>query len=339
MLLADGEFSTFGSKTATCYVRYRGDNVVAVVDASQAGKTADDVLGFGGDIPVVPGVVEALSHKPDFAVVGVAPSGGQLTPALHGQVLECVDAGLDVVSGLHSFLSDDATLVEAAGRSCSQFWDVRRVPKTTTVGSGAGCTTGATTVLVAGSDCNVGKMTATVELFREAARRKLDAAWAATGQTGMMLRGRGIAVDRVIADFMGGAVEELLDYEGRDKKIVFVEGQGSIVHPGFAGVALGLMYGAMPDCIVLVHAATRRTIGDTEAVVPPLTELVELHEALMRPFKRSAVVAIAVNTAGLDDGEARRAVTRIESDTGLPAQDPVRHGASPLLDAIMNRRR
>ena len=87
MLLADGEFSTFGSKTATCYVRYRGDDVVAVVDASQAGKTADDVLGFGGDIPVVPGVMEALLHKPDFAVVGVAPSGGQLTPPLHGQVL------------------------------------------------------------------------------------------------------------------------------------------------------------------------------------------------------------------------------------------------------------
>ncbi|MEE9271139.1 MAG: DUF1611 domain-containing protein [Candidatus Krumholzibacteria bacterium] len=337
LLLADGEFSVFGSKTATCYVRYRGDDVVAVVDRSQAGRSAQDVLGFGGAIPVVSDVVEALVHDPDVAVVGVAPSGGQLTAALHEQILQCVQAGLDVVSGLHSFLSDDAVLAQAARQSGSRFWDVRSVPGTTRIGSGAGCTTGAMSVLAVGSDCNVGKMTATVELYREAKRRKIATAWAATGQTGMMLRGRGIAIDRVVADFIGGAVEELVEYEAADKQIVFVEGQGSIIHPGFAGVALGLMYGVMPDCMVLVHAASRRTIGDTEVAMPPLAELVRLHEALMQPFKASPVVAIAVNTFGLGDAEARESVARIERQTGLPARDPLRHGAEDLVDAILGR--
>ncbi|MFQ5510497.1 MAG: DUF1611 domain-containing protein [Candidatus Krumholzibacteriia bacterium] len=335
LLLADG-LSTFGSKTAVCYIRYRRDGVVAVLDCKQAGRPVEDILGFGGTIPVVGSVVEALLHKPDFAVVGVAPSGGQLVPPLHAQVLSCVRAGLDVVSGLHSFLSDDRGIVEAASESGARFWDVRRAPEITRVGGGAGCTTGATSVLTVGSDCNVGKMTATVELYRALSARGINAAWAATGQTGMMLKGRGIAIDRVAADFVGGAVEELVEHEAANKDLVIVEGQGSILHPGFAGVALGLLYGAMPDCQVLVHATSRGTIGDSGVDMPPLTELIRLHEALMRPFKESPVVAVAVNTSGLGEADAVDAVSSIQRETGLRACDPVRHGATPLVDAIMN---
>jgi uncharacterized NAD-dependent epimerase/dehydratase family protein len=190
---------------------------------------------------------------------------------------------------------------------------------------------------VTGSDCNVGKMTAALELFNEATHRSLNVAWAATGQTGMMLRERGIAIDRVVADFIGGAGEALVNYEGKEKDLVFVEGQGSIIHEGYAGVALGLMFGVMPDCIVLVHAATRTKIGHSDADMPPLADLIALHESLLRPFKEAPVVAIALNTAGLDKQAARDMIERTAAATGLPTADPVRDGAAVILGAVLDR--
>ena len=335
LLLADGEFSTFGSKTANCYLRYRNEDVVAVLDRAQVGKTVNDVLGFGGDIPVVGSVDDALARDAELVIVGVAPSGGQLTADLREDLSACARAGLDIVSGLHSYLRDDPEISATAAQAGAKVWDVRWVPEMKTIGTGEGCRTGAKTALLVGSDCNVGKMTTTVELHREAEQRGVNAAWAATGQTGMMLRGRGIAVDRVVADFIGGASEELVDFEGRESDIVFVEGQGSIVHPGFAGVTLGLLYGVMPDCMVLVHAGTRETIGDTDVAMPSIEDLVRMHEAMMAPFKHSPVVAVAVNTADMGEDEAYAIIERTTLETGLPACDPVRDRPSNILDAVM----
>lgn len=336
VLLADGEFSTFGAKTATCYLRYRTNDVVAVVDRTKAGQTVGDVVGFGGDIPVVPDIHSALSQEPEIAIVGVAPVGGGLDEHLKAQVLECLTAKVDVVSGLHDFLSRDTQVEEAARGSGAGVWDVRQVPPTRAVGSGLGCTTGATSVLLVGSDCNVGKMTATVELYNEALSRDLNVGWAATGQTGMMLRERGLAVDRVVADFIGGATEELINYEGRDRDLVLVEGQGSIVHPGYAGVTLGLLYGAMPDCMVLVHAPSREHIGDSDFPMPPLNDLIGLYEGVMKPLKESPVVAIAMNTAGFESEVARDIIAHTKRETGLPVGDPVRFGSSEILEAVLD---
>jgi uncharacterized NAD-dependent epimerase/dehydratase family protein len=334
LLLADGEFSTFGSKTANCYLRYRPDEVVAVLDHVTAGQTVQQVLGFGGEIPVVEDVQQALAFGTELVIVGVAPRGGQLVPDLRRQIMESVRAGLDVVSGLHTFLTDDPSVVKAAERSGSGLWDVRWVPELDTIGSGNGCVTGAKTVLVCGTDCNVGKMTATLELHRQACEQGVRAAWAATGQTGMMLRERGVAIDRVVADFIGGAAEALVNYEGRESDIVFVEGQGSLFHTGYAGVTLGLLFGVMPDAIVLAHAATRETSGDSDVPLPPLRDIIDIHEALMRPFKPCPVVAIAVNTAGLESSDARAIIERVSHETGLPAADPIRDGATDIVERI-----
>jgi uncharacterized NAD-dependent epimerase/dehydratase family protein len=334
LLLADGEFSTFGAKTAVCYLRYRPDDVVAVVDAQQAGSVVQDALGFGGAIPIVASVADAAAFRPQLAVVGVAPRGGRLDARLRRHVMDCVTSGIDIVSGLHDFLDEDSAIAEAAASAGARLWDVRRVPSAQVVGSGDGCTTGARTIMVVGSDCNVGKMTATVELYNEARSRGVNAAWAATGQTGMMLRGRGIAVDRVVSDFVSGATEALVNEEGVGADIVFVEGQGSIVHPGYAAVTLGLLYGAMPDCMVMVHAATRERIGDTDFTMPPLPALVDMHEKAMSPFKISPVVAVALNTAGLADGAAHDMINETAGATGLPVSDPVRFGSSTLVDAV-----
>ncbi|UCG52171.1 MAG: DUF1611 domain-containing protein [Candidatus Latescibacterota bacterium] len=336
LLMAEGEFSALGAKTAVCYLRYRGEDVVAVLDSSKHGQTAGHVLGFGGEIPIVSSVSEALELDPKVAVVGIAPRGGQLDTTLRKPITESIEAGLDVVSGLHTFLADDVELVEAAKKSGSRFWDVRYVPETKLVASGRGCETGAKTVLVTGTDCNVGKMTATVELFHEAERRGMNVSWAATGQTGIMLRERGLCIDRVIADFIGGAAEELVNFEGAGKDLVIVEGQGSLVHPGYAGVTLGLMFGVAPDCMVLAHQAGRDHVRRYDDVaMPPVADLVRLHETVMAPVKKSPVVAVALNTADLDTASAEDAVSRLRKETGLPVSDPVRSRGSAILDAIM----
>ena len=151
----------------------------------------------------------------------------------------------------------------------------------------------------------------------------------------MMLRERGVAIDRVIADFISGAAEELVDYEGAGHEILFVEGQGSIVHPGYAGVMLGLMFGIMPDCMVLVHAPSRAKIGDSPYDMPDLMDLVRLYEAVMSPLKKSPVIAVILNTAGFEEGEARDMIERAQSETGLPVSDPVRFGLSAVLDSVV----
>lgn len=335
LLLAEAKFSMLDAKTAVCYLRYRRGDVAAVLDSTKRGRRVEEFVGFGGDVPIVGRVGEALSLRPEIAVVGVAPRGGRLDHTLRGPILECVEAGMDVVSGLHTLLEEDAEISRAARRSGSRIWDVRRVPEMGVVSGGKGCTTGARTVLLTGTDCNVGKMTAALELFEEAQRRGMNVAWAATGQTGIMLRERGICVDRVIADFIGGAAEELVNFEGRDRDLVFVEGQGALVHPGFAGVTLGLMFGVVPDCMVLVHEAGRARVRNTDVPMLPLGEHIDIHERIIRPLKRSRVVAVALNTAASDPAAAAETVARIREETGLPADDPVRAGASGILDAVI----
>jgi len=336
LLLADGSFSQVEAKTAVCYLMYQGDDVVAVLDAGHAGATAREVVGIGGDTPVVATVAEALRHNPEVAIIGTAPMGGALDGPLREQVAACLRAGVDVVSGLHTFISDDDALASLAGSNGARIWDARRVEDQERVSTGEGCTTGASVVLVTGTDCNVGKMTATVALDRGAGERGIRSAWAATGQTGIMLRGRGVAVDRVISDFVGGATEELVNAEGEGAEIVWVEGQGAIVHPGYAGVTLGLMYGAMPDAMVMAHTADREHFKRIDSLpLPSIPELIRLHEQLMRPFKPAPVAAIAVNTSSLDERSARAYLVELTSETGRVADDVVRFGSAAVLDAVL----
>jgi uncharacterized NAD-dependent epimerase/dehydratase family protein len=322
------------AKTAVCIAMYRPGDVVVVLDRTRAGRRVRDVLGFGGDAPIVATIDDALLLGPQVAVVGTAPKGGELEAPTRRDVARCLEAGLDVVSGMHAFLSDDAELAALARASGARVWDVRRVPEVRVVSDGFGCTTGARVVLTVGSDCNVGKMTVALEMDCAARASGVRTSWAATGQTGIMLRGRGVPVDRVVSDFVGGVTQILVNMEGRDADVVWVEGQGAITHPGYAGVALGILYGAMPDAMVLVHDPAREHYKRYEHAIPPLPEVVALHESLMRPYKPSRVVALALNTSALSAEEATRAIAHASDTTGLPATDVVRLGAQPVWDAV-----
>ncbi len=317
-------------KTARGILAYSPHPTVAVLDSTRAGETMRGV-------PVVATVDEALALGPTTAVVGVATQGGRFPPAWRALLRECIEAGLGIESGLHEFLGDDEELADLARRHGVELRDLRRPPDGLNVPTGANLELDAKIVLTVGSDCAIGKKTVAVELDREARTRGLPSVFCPTGQTGIAIAGWGIAVDAVVADFLAGAAERIV-VEGAERggKLLVVEGQGSLVHPLYSGVTLGLMHGAAPHAFVLCHQAGATEIeGCPGHVIPPLGELVELHERVSLPARKAKVATIALNTAHLDEQAAREAVENVEHETGLPCDDPVRFGAARLLAAVL----
>jgi uncharacterized NAD-dependent epimerase/dehydratase family protein len=326
------------SKTANSIIRYQPDRVVAVLDRKTAGKTAQDVLGFGGTIPVVASMAEGLALGANSVLVGIAPAGGRLPEAWRAWLREALEGGCDIVSGLHTFLADDPTLADAAAKHGRTITDIRRPPRDLPIASGKARDLAPLVVLTVGTDCNVGKMTAQLQLVAGLKARGLRTNFVATGQTGIMIEGWGIGVDAVVADFIAGAAEQITLQGADGADIVLVEGQGSINHPGYSGVTVGLLHGSCPDAMILCHQSSRQYIGDYRQAswlrLPPLAEYVKAYEALAGMVSPSKVIGIALNTYDMTDDEAREACRRAAEETGLPATDPVRFDPAPLLDAI-----
>jgi len=333
LLLAEG-FSgdPHYGKTMRGVLRYRREDVAAILDSTRAGETEEGV-------PVVESVVDAIPLGPTTALVGVATQGGRFPPEWIAILRACVEHGLDVENGLHVFLADDPVLRELAAERGVELRDLRRPPPELSTATGENLAVDATIVLTVGSDCAIGKMTVSLELDLEARRRGLRSVFVPTGQTGMAIAGWGIAVDAVVADFLAGAAERLV-VEGRARggELLWVEGQGSLLHPVYSGVALGLYHGCVPHLLVLCHEVGRTQIegaGGGPHPIPPLRELVDLHERLALPARPARVAAVALNTSVLGEEEARAAIAAAEDETGLPADDPVRFGAARLVDAVL----
>jgi len=324
----------FNAKTAVGVLRYGADPIVALVDPERAGQTAADVYGIRADVPIVARVAD-LPAVTDSLLIGIAARGGQLPDEMRSEIMAAIERGMDVLNGLHTFLADDPVFAAAAREKGVQLIDLRRVPDELPVGLGLLHREGSRVVLTVGSDCNVGKMSAALELDLLARRRGLRSTFVATGQTGIMIAGSGIAVDRVISDFVAGAIEQIVVLAAEEYDWVFVEGQGSLVHPGYSGVTMGLMHGTAPELMVLCHQPTRRCIRRYEVPIPPLSELVRIHEEAASWRAPSCVAAIALNTYDLDEQAALAAIARAGDETGLPAQDVVRFGAAKLLDALV----
>jgi uncharacterized NAD-dependent epimerase/dehydratase family protein len=331
LILAEGQSADphYG-KTARGILRYRPHPVVAILDSTQAGQTMEGV-------PIVGSVNDSLCFGPTTAIVGVATQGGRFPPEWRELLKSCIGKGLDVESGLHEFISDDPELTELARRYKVELVDLRKVPDDLNVPTGENLTLDAKTVLTVGSDCAIGKKTVAIELDLEARRRGLESVFVPTGQTGIAIAGWGIAVDAVVSDFLAGAAERLV-VEGacRGGKLLFVEGQGALCHPLYSGVTLGLLHGCAPHVLVLCHVpGTTEIEGCPGHPIPPLAELIELHEAISLPARKASVAAVVLNTAALDEGSARAAIVAAETETGLAADDPVRFGAGKLLEAVL----
>lgn len=331
LLLAEGRSGDphYG-KTMRGVLRYRREEVLVILDSERAGETMDGV-------PVVSTVGEALAFEPTVALVGVATQGGRFPPAWRDLLRACLEQGLAVENGLHEFLTEDPELSALAARTGAELRDLRRPPPGLDVPQGANLELPARIVLTVGSDCAIGKMTVALELERGLCERGLEALFVPTGQTGIAIAGWGIAVDAVVADFIAGASERLV-VEGHERggEVLVVEGQGAISHPAYAGVTLGLLHGAAPHVLVLCHRAGATEVeGYPGQPLLPLPELVELYPRVALAVRRPVVACVALNTAHLDEDEARAAIAAVARETGLPTQDPVRFGTKLLVDAIL----
>lgn len=340
LIIAEGAFGPETSKTANSAIRYFPERVVGVLDSKAAGSTCQDVLGFGGAIPVVRTLDEGLARKPTAILIGIAPPGGQLPDAWRAWVRTAIERGLPIWSGLHTFIGQDPEFAALAKSKGVAIHDLRQPPEHIAVSTAKAKDVDAYVVLTVGSDCNVGKMTAQLQIVNALNARGVKTRFAPTGQTGILIDGWGIAVDAVIADFIGGAAEQLVLEGAKGRDVVLVEGQGSLIHPGYSGVTLGLLHGSCPSGMILCHQSSRKYVGDyggREAwlEIPSLRELVRLYEDAARPVHPSKVIGVALNTYDLSDADAKAAIAAAEQDTGLPATDPVRYDPKPLVDAVV----
>jgi len=336
LIYSEGQFGTPASKTGNSVIRYSGDHVAAVLDSRLAGKTCADVLGFGGDIPVVASIDEAVARGADSMLVGIAMHGAGFSDVLRSAIRRAIERGLVIWNGLHTFVSDDPELGALARARGVRVHDVRRPPADLHVGTGRVREVDATVALAVGTDANIGKMTVMLQLEAALKAGGTRAAFAPTGQTGIFIAGWGLCVDAVIADFISGAAEQVTMQAAENADIVLVEGQGSILHPGYSGVSLGLLHGSLPHALIACHQPTRETYRHNDWLrLWPLPEVIALHEAIARPLRPAKTIGVSLNTFDLSDAEARAVIARTAQETGLPTTDPVRYDISPLVNALV----
>jgi uncharacterized NAD-dependent epimerase/dehydratase family protein len=340
VILTEG-YGIDDAKTATGVIRYGSDDIVAVLDSTMVGRNVSESLP-GHDIPFVGRLSDALDRpvRPDGLLLGIAPTGGKLPPAWRSIILEAIDAGLDIHSGLHQFLAEDPEFAGAAARTGSRLIDYRRPPDRMETTLGRRHLPGKRVILTVGTDSAIGKMSVALELVAAGRRDGASAVMVPTGQTGMMIEGWGAAVDRLISDFTNGTVEWLVEQGEARGDWVFIEGQGSIDHPAYSAVTMGLIHGGTPHAMVLVHKPGLAEhdfdhLPDVSFPIAPLVPFIEMHERIAELIAPSKVVAIALNTSlYASDDEARALVAAIRKETGLPTDDIVRFGADGLWSAI-----
>jgi uncharacterized NAD-dependent epimerase/dehydratase family protein len=343
VILTEGQFQAHNAKTAMGVIRYGTDEIVALLDSSIAGRNVSEWLP-GHDIPVVATIGESLAMpvRPNTLLIGIAPTGGKLPADWRATILEALRAGLDVHSGLHTLLGDDPEFAAEATRSGASIVDYRRPPEREETAVGRRHEPRSRVILTVGTDCAIGKMSVALELRKSALKAGDGAVFVPTGQTGMMIDGWGVSVDRVVSDFAQGTVEWLVGEAESRGRWILVEGQGSLDHPAYSAVTLGLIHGCTPQAMIMVHkpGLADHDFDHVEGAhfpIKPLPDFIRLHEQVAAMVAPSKVVAIALNTSLFpDDADARRLIAETAALTGLPCDDPVRFGPGPLWSAIQS---
>ncbi|MGI9117466.1 MAG: DUF1611 domain-containing protein [Gaiellales bacterium] len=337
-ILAEGLWAESDAKTGHGVLRFGDRDVVCVVDSTQAGRTSAEVVPFARrDVPIVADVDAAHALGATRVLIGVAPAGGKLTDAWKQQLLRAMALGMHVEAGLHTLLHDDSELVAAAAEHGVELRDLRESPKGLTIPRyDLSRPAGVRVVHTVGTDCAIGKMSTALELAEGARARGRRSVFVATGQTGIAISGWGIAVDHVISDYVNGAAESLIDQGAEHGDLLFLEGQGSLLHPGYSAVTQGLLHGSQPDVLVLQHLAGQTHNDDYPSrPIPPLPEVIELYERSASAVRPARVAAVTLNTKHLDADEAAEAIRAAEAETGLTADDVVRNGPDRVLEALL----
>jgi uncharacterized NAD-dependent epimerase/dehydratase family protein len=335
VILTEGRTEPVSAKTAACVIRYGTDEVVALLDSTQAGKTSQELLDVGGAIPVVARLADAPGAN--TLLIGIAPGGGRIPPAWRPILLEAIARGYDVVSGQHEVLCDDPEFAAAAEKHGVRLVDVRKNDERD-VTQRKNIRPDCLRIQTVGQDCSCGKMVVSVEVARALARRGYDAKFVATGQTGILIEGDGCPVDRVICDFLNGAAEKLV-LANQHHDILIIEGQGSITHPRYSCVTLGLLHGAMPHGLILCYEAGRQSALGMEFVpLTPLAKLCEIYETMAAIMQPAPVIGIGLNSRLLSPEDAERERERVRQELGVPVCDVFRHGPDELVDAVLKLR-
>lgn len=335
VLLTDGYSTPFLAKTAISLLRYRTGDVVALIDATTQAKTTDQLLGVGGELPVVASLADVA--QADALYIGIAPPGGKLPAAWRSIIINALNRGMDVVSGLHDFLSDDPQYVQLAGARGCQLIDVRRNRFKLTA-SARQFRSGCVRIHTVGHDCSIGKMVASLEVQRALVAEGHDAKFLATGQTGIMIAGEGVPIDCVVADFVNGAAEQLV-YDSQQHDYLLIEGQGSLTHPAFSAVTLGLLHGSAPDGLIYCYEAGRQMVKGLDGVaIPDLSRQLAFFLAAANFRHPCRVIGVAINTRSLSPQQATAEVAQAEKVFGVPACDVYRDGAGKLMRAAVELR-
>ena len=336
ILLTDGYYDRHAAKTAICVVRYRPEEVTAVLDRDLVGKTCGQVMGAGGEIPIIGSLAEA--PEANTLMIGIAPPGGKIPKPWRPIVLEAIARKLTVVSGLHEFLKDDGEFAAAADEHGVKLVDLRDNDQRD-VASGRPYREDCLRIHTVANDCSCGKMVTSVELAQGLSRAGMDTAFVATGQTGIVVAGDGIPVDRVIADFVSGAAEKLV-CSNEHHEVIVIEGQGSLYHPRYSGVTFGLLHGVRPQGLIYCYEMGRKAIDDMKHVTfPPHEKVIEFYETCANVMHPCRVIGVAVNGQHFGDDEVAAECDRLGRQLGLPTCDVIRHGPDRLVEAVLHLKR
>ncbi len=331
-ILASGAFDYILNKTGNMLIRYEPQSVTAVIDKDNAGKTVQEVLGYGGNIPVVGSFEDSIPYDPDTLVIGNAPQGGFISSEYRAEILSAIKNYCHVVSGMHIFLKDDKTICATAEEYGVNLIDLRKPPDPPHFTKGSWKERNIPVLLTVGTDCDTGKMTTAWEISVHLKKRGWNAKFIGTGQTGILLGG-GVPIDAVTGDFMAGEIEHIIDNISKDCDCIIVEGQGALTHMLYSGVTLGLLHGSMPDYMILTHDANRKLdtagqpIGSLEKTMGQYVDMVSM-------FKPSKFVGINLMTVNLNEKTALDICKSTQAKQDLPTTDLVRFGDRGLIDHI-----
>jgi uncharacterized NAD-dependent epimerase/dehydratase family protein len=332
VILTDGYSDSHTAKTAVCLLRYRPEEVVAVLDRHAAGKTCQEIFVVGGSIPCVAMLAEAGGAN--TLLIGIAPAGGRIPPHWRPMILEAIARKMTIVSGLHQFLREDPEFSQAAAEHGVQLVDLRDNQERD-VANRVGIREGCLRIHTIGNDCSCGKMVTSVEIANGLKRAGVDAAFVATGQTGILVAGSGCPIDRVVSDFVAGAAEKLV-LANQHHDVIVVEGQGSLFHPRYSCVTLGLLHGLMPDGLVLCYEMGREAVAGMESVRLPLLEkVVEFYESAANIMHPCRVIGVAVNGQKFSEEVVSAECQEVSRRLGLPACDVIRQGPQKLVEAVV----
>ena len=338
LLYAEGLFSQRSAKTAHMLLRYTPDRVACVVDSTNAGQQVRDVYPNAPvDIPIVESVEQAIEINPTHFIIGVAPVGGQLPSQWRASVLKAIESKLTIVSGLHTFLSDDPEIQQAAESNNVAILDLRQPPEISKISTGSWRNRKVPVVLTIAPDSAIGKLTAAWELKQQLEKRGKEVGFVATGQTGILLHGEGIVVDALRGDFISSAVESMIETEiEKGAEVVIVEGQGAIFHEGFSAVTLGILHGCMPDAFLFVHRPGRNQ-NDYGFHFPPYRKMINVYEELIEWFRPAVTIGVQLDTSEYEADTARKMVEEVAHISGLSATDFVRFPDDPVIDEMIHK--